>query len=225
MVQKVIGMSINLKEFESFLASDEARVWDKGNDVLYEMCKDYPTHENVDEIIAKTWLIGRSYAAAIERRKNAAETSDAFYIKVGKLIKESDLDKEIGKIPNTKILDEKSIAVIYKAHYFLTEKFFKLTHLNKISLASKYLHFHKPIVPIYDSRSARSARLILEDMPYREMTKQLSHDFRISRKDRGFVFLEFLTRMHVLQNFIMKMTGRIYTMRDIDKYFLKLQEG
>ena len=35
------------------------------------MCACYPTHKVIDQIRAKIWLIVRSYAAAIERRRKA----------------------------------------------------------------------------------------------------------------------------------------------------------
>ena len=39
-----------------------------GNDILYDMCeKKSPTHNNPEEIHSKLWLIGRAYAAALER--------------------------------------------------------------------------------------------------------------------------------------------------------------
>lgn len=47
--------------------------WDVGNSVLYDMCRKYPNHGKEDEIIAKVWLIGCSYSAAIERRRNRQE--------------------------------------------------------------------------------------------------------------------------------------------------------
>ena len=37
--------------------------WDVGNKVLYDLCRLYPRHEQVDQIVAKVWLIGRAYAA------------------------------------------------------------------------------------------------------------------------------------------------------------------
>jgi len=49
-------------------------VWDLGNRILYDMCQSYPGHSKDDEIVAKIWLIGRSYAASIERRRNAKHT-------------------------------------------------------------------------------------------------------------------------------------------------------
>ena len=42
--------------------------WAFGNEVLYRMCRESPLHEDPDVVVGKVWLIGRSYAAAIERR-------------------------------------------------------------------------------------------------------------------------------------------------------------
>ncbi len=58
-------------------------IWALGNETLYKLCRDHPEHKNDKAIVAKIWLIGRSYAAAIERRKNKAANNpivnDAFY--------------------------------------------------------------------------------------------------------------------------------------------------
>ena len=48
-------------------------LWDVGNEVLYELCTKHPRHAEIPAVIAKVWLIGRSYAAAIERRRNKAD--------------------------------------------------------------------------------------------------------------------------------------------------------
>ena len=69
--------------------------WDLGNKVLYDLCSTYPFHKTDQEIIAKIWLIGRSYAAAIERRKNKDldAAGDLFYEdKVTPAIKRSGID-------------------------------------------------------------------------------------------------------------------------------------
>jgi hypothetical protein len=50
--------------------SDEDDKWKFGNDILYQLCHDQPKHNDDSVIIAKIWLIGRSYAAAFERRKD-----------------------------------------------------------------------------------------------------------------------------------------------------------
>ena len=44
--------------------------WNVGNKVLYDLCRERPLHTDTQAVLAKIWLIGRAYAAAIERRKN-----------------------------------------------------------------------------------------------------------------------------------------------------------
>lgn len=55
--------------------------WDLGNQVLYDLCRDHPRHNSADVVIAKVWLIGRSYSAAIERRRSPTAYGDSFYTK------------------------------------------------------------------------------------------------------------------------------------------------
>jgi hypothetical protein len=75
-------------------ALESESVWDLGNEVLYKLCDDHPGHTANNAIIAKVWLIGRSYAAAIERRREKGEFSgDEFYVKhVAPCIRSSDID-------------------------------------------------------------------------------------------------------------------------------------
>ncbi len=52
------------------------------DEILYEMCKNYPDHKKQEIIIGKLILIGRTYAAAIERRKISDNyQGDKFYDK------------------------------------------------------------------------------------------------------------------------------------------------
>src|SRR5665213_1000982 len=71
---------------------DVQSVWDLGNNVLYKLCAEHPGHGDADVIIAKTWLIGRAYAAALERRRNADVWGDAFYVKVAREFLDARLD-------------------------------------------------------------------------------------------------------------------------------------
>lgn len=139
--------------------------WSFGNDVLYRMCSEHPLHNNVEEIVGKIWLIGRSYAASIERRRNAKETNDDFYygnvapsiLEVGK-----ELDRNIAELRS----DGKSILadleLVLETQELLQKIFEKVTELKKRSLASKYLHFHVPSkFFIYDSRANRRIKEIV----------------------------------------------------------------
>ena len=58
----------------SAILNAESSKWAYANSILYEMCSKTPLHNDADVIVGKIWLIGRSYAAAIERRKNKDDT-------------------------------------------------------------------------------------------------------------------------------------------------------
>ena len=69
------------KPYKKFIDQDDSR-WAFGNSILYRMCQENPYHDREDVVIGKIWLIGRSYAAAIERRKNSDDfIGDEFYYK------------------------------------------------------------------------------------------------------------------------------------------------
>lgn len=206
-----------LEDYISFHEDSKSKLGDKGNDILYSMCKKYPYNEKVDEIIAKVWLIGRSYAAAIERRKNKKESNDSFYIKAAQKIKKFGFDEIIQSIPTTGKLDVNNFKLIYEAHSYITAKFYEITGLNKRSLASKYPHFHRPIVPIYDSRARKSISELfntyefLEEIPY-----------KVSGNNKE--YLKFMQKVFGFQKFLLENNCKYYAVRDIDKYLVNLQE-
>lgn len=140
----------------SYVESARAKSpWDFGNNTLYALCRDNPEHTDVGIVVAKIWLIGRSYAAAIERRKNKADGNDDFYVTtVAPAIIKSGLDAWIRKANNSK-----SWGDMIEAHHKTTQLFNEISGLEKRSLASKYLHFHVPkLFYIYDTRAVAALR-------------------------------------------------------------------
>lgn len=223
----MVEMKINIDDFVVFQKKPDSKIWDIGNGVLYDLCKKYPAHKSIDEVVAKLWLVGRAYAAAIERRQGKQDSSDRFYVKVAQKLISSEIDKQIEKLPDTKQLSEENIKMISDVHAFLTKIFYDLTGSYKVSLASKYLHFHRPIVPIYDSRANKSIRAIFrKDAGHRNLARRLfSHTslpvrFEAVEKD----YLNFVIKVYRLQQHILKETGRSYSLRDIDKYLLERLE-
>jgi len=140
---------ITTKDVESV---QQKWVWDLGNSVLYDLCKNHPAHKSNEDIVAKVWLIGRSYAASIERRRNAEQIGDDFYESiVAPAMKASGIDTWIASISPTAA---PGASGTISAHKKLTDLFKSITRLEKRSLASKYLHFHRPdAFYIYDSRA------------------------------------------------------------------------
>ena len=114
--------------------------WGLANQTLYDLCKEYPNHTDADQIGAKLWLIGRSYAAAIERRKNAKGYVGDFYydtVAPAMISAGQDLDSKIALLNSLKSIDD-----LLDTHAYLMGIFNSLTGMDKRSLASKYLHFH-----------------------------------------------------------------------------------
>lgn len=134
-------------------------IWDFGNEILYNLCKDHFEHLNDEVIITKTLFIGRIYAAAIERRKIKIDqiNNDNFYItKIVPAFKNSNLDRNLRALKN---LPLSNTVEILKTHKELQNTLNKITNLDKRSFSSKYLHFHLPnLFFIYDTRAVNSMK-------------------------------------------------------------------
>ena len=146
-----------------------------GNEVLYRMCRENPTHNDIDVIRGKVWLIGRAYSAAMERQK----TGKFSYSKAVEKIQASNIDKWLKSVRRIKRVDYENVYLVLEVHKNVTELFRKITKMEKRSLASKYLHFHQPnAFFIFDSQANSKIRELLRgqrfsvpsgfDKPYTE---------------------------------------------------------
>jgi hypothetical protein len=189
-------------------------VWDLGNSILYDLCRNHPGHKTNHEIIAKVWLIGRSYAASIERRRNAERFGDSFYEEiVAPGMMESHIDEWLAgfskdKSPGT----TQSIAV----HKHLMDLFKSFTDLEKRSLASKYLHFHEPkVFFIYDSRARQAITKVVPRLNRLPDISPASYDKE---------YKDFVRRCVWLRNDIFARHRVFLTPREIDKLLLVISE-
>jgi len=126
---------------------------------LYGLCRENPLHTDVGVVTAKIWLIGRAYAAAIERRRNVlAIDNDDFYLDVvAPAIINSKIDLWLEDLSEYDLICPQSIPLILDTHLKVSQLFCDISGLQKRSLASKYLHFHFPnLFYIYDSRVLKS---------------------------------------------------------------------
>lgn len=191
--------------------------WDLGNQVLYSLCQDHPNHDRSGAIIAKVWLIGRAYAAAIERRKNADDTSDDFYetIVVEK-IKESKLDQWLATLPDKMTDPWTELGSIVTVHKRLMDLFFAMTDLEKRSLASKYLHFHRPdLFFIYDSRAKEAIG---------KVTPPLNQIKNITTEDKDGEYHSFCRRAQCLREDIRMSFHKNLNPRQLDKILLRITD-
>jgi hypothetical protein len=190
--------------------------WDFGNKILYDMCANYPHHKSIDQIVAKIWFIGRSYAAAIERRKNATEYNEDFYTEVvGPVMMKSGIDQWIAEINRFRFPTLDNIEKILAVHGSLMNLIKKMTGMGKRSLASKYLHFHKPnLFFIYDSRAINSIR---------KLTPPTKTNLRI-RTNIDVEYAKFCLRCIKLRDAIKSKFDTHLSPRELDNLLLAIAE-
>lgn len=197
-------------ELLDMYSKKENNLWTFGNNMLYNMCAQNPLHEDECIVAGKVWLIGRSYAAALERVKENIGSEKVYKGFLSEVEKRAfEIDKNIQRIniiPKAEISN--NLDLIFNTHRVFTEIFKNSTKLHKRSLASKYLHFHCPnAFFIYDSR-ARSAI-------YSLVSKVDVGEYKGDNE-----YIEFYLRILELQKFIEQITGNLYTPREIDDFLV-----
>jgi hypothetical protein len=206
------------------IALKKSKISDLSNEVLYNLCKEHPNNKKPEEIIAKVLIIGRVYSSAIERRKNVKKNdyNDDFYEKnVVKEIKKSNLDKLLEKLPD-KITDPKTVInqIVY-THKKLTNTFKIISNSNNRSLASKYLHFHKPeLFFIYDRRAKQSISRIIRSLNIRSLNEK--PEIKPSKADME--YLAHCRRCFWLRDKIKEESNMTLNPREIDKILLYIQK-
>jgi hypothetical protein len=140
----------------------QRNAWHFSNEVLYDLCREHPLHTEIDVVLAKILLIGRVYAAAIERRRSKNEGNDNFYTTtVAPKIINSQIDRWIEAAKKPKPASAGALDVMIEMHGRTTQLFSEISGLEKRSLASKYLHFHVPqLFFIYDTRAVEGMRAV-----------------------------------------------------------------
>ena len=144
----------------------EDDAWSLGNEVLYDLCRAHPRHVSVREVVGKVWLIGRAYAAAVERGRGTAAgpglSNDSFYTEaLAPALIESQLDECLQSLHALDQISTEHSAPILLVHGYLVAELAKLTGKGKRSFASKYLHFHRPLLFfIYDARATEAVRAL-----------------------------------------------------------------
>jgi len=191
------------------------KVWDLSNQVLYNLCATHFNHDTDEKIIAKTLLIGRTYAAAIERRKNKSNINDNFYIDVvAPTFKNSKLDTILTELKQINHLSVDTLPKIIDAHFYLTKTLFDITNLDKRSFSSKYLHFHLPdLFFIYDSRAVIAMRLFSS-----RLSKQLK--VLADRENTDKEYSNFYCKCFALRQTIYEQHNILLTPRQLDNLLI-----
>lgn len=132
--------------------------WSFSNEVLYDLCEKHAKHKDEKVVAAKLNIIGRTYAAALERGKREDKDTKDVFKEAAQMLTDTDIDKRItqlrrnGCIENEK--DQETALCLHKQLVNIFSKAIGNSKNTKRSLASKYLHFHVPaLFFLYDSNA------------------------------------------------------------------------
>ena len=133
--------------------------WRVYNEVLYEMCTARPGHGSLGDVVAKVGIVARAYAAGLERHGDPE--GPGAIVGVATLLHQHsvEVDALIAEIRRVAGIGDKFNAEIGSAVVALHGRFEAIVRdatnngHSVRSWSSKYLHFHAPGVPLYDSRA------------------------------------------------------------------------
>ena len=144
-----------LSDWLSEAWKDHQGTWAVVDHELYDLCA-RKGHDRLEDVYAKVAIINRVYAAGIARSVAARGSEDAELL-VSRLLVDcrDQLSECLAHLEQVEELTSVSMVAIVAAHGSLTRRLAsEIGGVNLCSFLSKYLHFHCPSVPIYDSRVA-----------------------------------------------------------------------
>lgn len=184
--------------------------WILGNQVLYDMCHNYPSQSDPTAVVSKFWLIGRAYSAALERRRTSQEEplrkGENFYDhRFVPVYTQGGFDALFAPLYNYEDITEHNIAHIVQVHCSLTKVLQAVTGQWKRSLASKYLHFHFPkLFFIYDSQADTNLRKYIPQWTRYRIADSSDADKYYLKFCRGVMLL----RETIISGYDIKLTPR-----------------
>lgn len=193
------------KAIASYAAS-----WAPVDEELYGLCRRRGRHDNFTDVYTKVAMIGRVYEAGVARAWRGEGDPESVISEVllenADLIKHS-LDRLVGRP-----FDRQTAAQIVELHGHIARA---ISHRTKgvflASFVSKYLHFHCPIIPIYDSNAqAAIGRFVDRDLvnPIRDAMAELP--------EWALVYRNFVAAFVVLHQRAHEETDRKPTVKELD---------
>lgn len=161
------------------------RHWGVVVETLYRLCRESPNDLSRRRTTGKFILINRAYNARLEAPIRPRQGRRATEL-IGEFL-EVQANREavheiVAAIPCGEELTPEVLQVVVGQHGKLTQLLAaQLTHdASMRSFVSKYLHFHRPLVPIYDSQCAEALRGWVDGdvhVPRREAVDHIYDEF------------------------------------------------
>jgi hypothetical protein len=133
--------------------------WKPVDSELYELCRRRASHDVFADVYTKVAIIGRVYEAGVARAWRGTDDPETDVTRV--LIEQAELVQSGLHGLESRSFERRAAAEIVELHWHVAKAVSHGTSgVFLASFVSKYLHFHCPIVPIFDSlarlRSASS---------------------------------------------------------------------
>jgi hypothetical protein len=129
--------------------------WGEVDRVLYDLCAAHPDHDQRRFVAAKVAIVGRAYSAGLERCITPGEGEQAVMVGVEYMWRHgAEIDAILATVKQVEEpLDANRMRELVEQHGRLTTLLAAMPQAARRprSFAAKYLHFHHPVVPIYDS--------------------------------------------------------------------------
>ena len=212
----LVKASKSVRIVERLIHAIRPGVWDLSNEVLYNFVAEHHTHANRDVIAAKLLLIGRVYAAAIERGvEKESEEEGIILDRAIPAIQDSELDSILATARMTSLDHPDAIETMVRCHGLTTHLLNPITERNNRSLVSKYLHFHVPtLFYIFDKRAVDALRNFGEITGRATRAKGHSHE-----QDND--YRKFAQKLDKLRRHCEELIGLSITPRQIDNFLLE----
>ncbi|HEY2589280.1 MAG TPA: hypothetical protein VGI81_26280 [Tepidisphaeraceae bacterium] len=147
-------MDLSIADYAKAAAMYERR-WKLLDETLYQLCREHPGHSEA-EVHAKAWVIGRTYATGIERAIRSTRQQGSSLSKLAQCLQQNAnaLNRIFGQLEGIREpLDPQRLSEIVRLHGEIIRVLKPVTRakISPRSFVSKYMHFHNPAVPIFDS--------------------------------------------------------------------------
>jgi hypothetical protein len=160
--------------------------WKPVDAELYDLCRRRPRHDDFADVYTKVAMIGRVYEAGVARAWRGEGDPESVITEVllenAQLI-QSSLERLAGRP-----FDRQTAAEIVELHGHIAKAISRKTDgVFLASFVSKYLHFHCPIVPIFDSNAQTAIGHYVDQKVVRPIRKAMTQLPEWARAYRNFV--------------------------------------
>jgi hypothetical protein len=196
--------------------------WQTLDDCLYRLCRENQTHSCLLGVNAKVFIIGLTFETGIKRQVRTKRTQGSSISQVVKLLHghHQELDGLFLRLSGiSEPLTPSNLTEILEIHGLIVKMLRSVTRdqHDVRSFVSKYMHFHNPAVPLYDT----NADTVLTSLvPWPSVRKK-----EVTVREADSYYAKYANRFLSLYD-SMRSEGLVVTVRALDYYLLwKFEKG